>query len=422
MPTVDPHGDDGPDPRPAGATRAGATVTLGLVLMCLAATLAVGAIHKAPCAGGDWGDGRQYRLLCYTDIVPLFGTEQLADGRLPYLDDCAASNDNCDEYPVLTMYLMRAAGWLAADDATRFFWVNVFLLSICAAVATGCLYVMDARRALWFALAPTLAVQAFVNWDLLAVALAVAATLAFFRRRDGWAGLLIGLGAASKLMPAFLLIPFAAARLRGRQPDRAILLWWSAAATWVAVNLPFALAGLPGWWEFFRFNGARPADWDSAWYLLDRHLGLAPPTAVINVASVVLLVAVVAWVWWAKRGREPDFPRWQLIFPILVTFLLVGKVYSPQFSLWLLPWLVLVLPGPRRFLAFEAADLAVFLTRFSFFGDLTGVGGLPQWVFEVAVVVRAAVLIWCVVGWVREPSRRLPIEGPVARPVPVAQA
>ena len=112
----------------------------------------------------------------------------------------------------------------------------------------------------------------------------------------------------------------------------------------------------------------------------------------------------------AKRRREPDFPRWQLAFPILVLFLLVGKVYSPQFSLWLLPWLVLVLPGPRRFLAFEAADLAVFLTRFSFFGDLTGIGGVPQWVFETAVLIRAGVLVWCVIAWVREPSRRLPGE------------
>ncbi len=129
-----------------------------------------------------------------------------------------------------------------------------------------------------------------------------------------------------------------------------------------------------------------------------------------NVLSVALLVGLVSWVWMAKRRREPEFPRWQLVFPILVLFLLLGKVYSPQFSLWLLPWLVLVLPGPRRFLAFEAADLAVFLTRFSFFGDLTGIGGLPQWVFETAVLIRAGVLLWCVVAWVREPSRRLPGE------------
>jgi uncharacterized membrane protein len=397
-------------------------ITLGLVLACLGGTLLVGAVQKTPCAAGNWADGRQYRLACYTDIVPLFGTEQLAGGRLPYLHACAPSESNCDEYPVLTMYFMRVAGWASGDSPGRFFWINALLLSVCAAAAAGCLYVMDPRRAVWFALAPTLALQVFVNWDLLAVALATAATLAFFRRRDGWAGLLIGLGMAAKLYPGFLLVPFAAERLRGRQPDRAILLWWSAAATWICVNLPFASRGPSGWWEFFRFNGARPADWDSGWILLCRHLSTCVPTKLINLFSIVLFVALVSWVWTAKRRREPDFPRWQLVFPILVLFLLVGKVYSPQFSLWLLPWLVLVLPGPRRFLAFEAADLAVFLTRFSFFGDLTGVGGLPRGAFETAVVIRAGVLIWCVVAWVREPSRRLPGVRLTERALPAAHA
>jgi uncharacterized membrane protein len=405
------------------APHASRPVTLGLVLACLAGTLLIGAVHKAPCAGGDWADGRQYRLACYTDIVPLFGTEQLAGGRLPYLDACTPSNSNCDEYPVLTMYFMRAAGWVSGDHPERFFWVNAVLLSVCAAVAAGCLYLMDARRAVWFALAPTLAVQAFVNWDLLTVALTTAATLAFFRRRDGWAGVLIGLGTAAKLYPGLLLVPLAADRLRGRQPDRAILLWWSAAITWIAVNLPFAAAGPQGWWEFFRFSGARQADWDSAWYLLCHRLSVCLPTGLINVSSIVLLVGLAWFVWIAKRRREPDFPRWQLAFPVLVLFLLLGKVYSPQFSLWLLPWLVLVLPRPRLFLAFEAADLAVFLTRFSFFGDLTpGIGGVPQVVFETAVLIRAGALIWCVVAWVRESSRRLPIERATDRALPVAHA
>jgi uncharacterized membrane protein len=398
-------------------------VTLGLVLACLAGTLLIGAVHKAPCAGGDWADGRQYRLACYTDIVPLFGTEQLAGGRLPYLDACTPSDSNCDEYPVLTMYFMRAAGWVSGDHPERFFWVNAVLLSVCAAIAAGCLYLMDPRRAVWFALAPTLAVQAFVNWDLLTVALTTAATLAFFRRRDGWAGVLIGLGTAAKLYPGLLLVPLAADRLRGRQPDRAILLWWSAAITWIAVNLPFAAAGPQGWWEFFRFSGTRQADWDSAWYLLCHRLSVCLPTGLINVSSIVLLAGLAWFVWIAKRRREPDFPRWQLAFPVLVLFLLLGKVYSPQFSLWLLPWLVLVLPRPRLFLAFEAADLAVFLTRFSFFGDLTpGIGGVPQVVFETAVLIRAGVLIWCVVAWIRESSRRLPIERATDRALPVAHA
>ena len=400
--------------------RTGRPVTLGLVLVCLGGTLLIGAIHKSPCAGGSWADGRQYHLACYTDIVPLFPTEQLAGGRLPYLDACTPSEHNCDEYPVLTMYLLRTAGWISGDDPGRFFWVNVLLLTVCAGVAAACLYQIDPRRSLWFALAPGLALQAFVNWDLLAVALTTAAMLAFFRRRDGWSGALAGLGTAAKLFPALLLVPLAADRLRARQPDRAILLWWSAAAAWLAVNVPFAVAGLAGWWEFFRFNGARGADWDSIWFLACRHLSACPSTRSINAASVGLLLVGGAWVWTAKRRREPDFPRWQLVFPFLVLFLLLGKVYSPQFSLWLLPWLVLVLPNPRRFLAFEAADVAVFLTRFSFFGDLTGIGGVPQWVFETAVVIRAAVLLWCVIAWVREPSRRLPAERAVALAQPAA--
>jgi uncharacterized membrane protein len=402
--------------------RTGRPVTLALVLVCLGGTLLIGAIHKSPCAGGGWADGRQYHLACYTDIVPLFATEQLAGGRLPYLDACAPSAHNCDEYPVLTMYFMRLAGWISGDDPGRFFWVNALLLAACAAVTAVCLYQIDPQRAVWFALAPGLALQSFVNWDLLAVALAAAATLAFFRRRDGSAGVLIGLGTAAKLFPGLLLLPFGAERLRGRQPDRAILLWWSAAAAWLAVNVPFAASSLAGWWEFFRFNGTRGADWDSVWMLLCRHLSVCPPTGLINLASAGLLVVTGAWVWTAKRRREPDFPRWQLVFPFLVLFLLLGKVYSPQFSLWLLPWLVLVLPNPRRFLTFEAADVAVFLTRFSFFGDYTGIGGVPQWVFETAVLIRAAVLVWCVVAWVREPSRRLPGESRAEHGVPVAHA
>lgn len=402
--------------------RAGRPITLGLVLACLVGTLLIGAVHKSPCADGRWEDGRQYHLACYTDIVPLFGTEQLSGGRLPYLDACRPSDFNCDEYPVLTMYFMRVAGWISGDDPGRFFWVNVILLSACAAVAAACLYLIDPGRALWFAVAPGLALQAFVNWDLLAVALSAGATLAFVRRRDGGAGALIGLGAAAKLFPGLLLVPFAADRLRQRQPDRAILLWWSAAAAWLAVNVPFVVTALSGWWEFFRFNGARGADWDSAWFVLCRHLSVCPSTGLINAASTALMVGIGAWIWSAKRRREPEFPRWQLVFPFLVLFLLFGKVYSPQFSLWLLPWLVLILPDPRRFLAFEAADVAVFLTRFPFFGDLTGIGGLPQWVFETAVVIRAAVLVWCVVAWVREPSRRLPAEGGAERARPVAHA
>ena len=110
------------------------------------------------------------------------------------------------------------------------------------------------------------------------------------------------------------------------------------------------------------------------------------------------LFASTSLVWMWKRHREPGFARWSLAFPMLVLFLLSNKVYSPQYGLWLLPLFALGAVDLRTFVAFEAADVAVFVTRFSYFGRLTGVGGLPFGAFEMAIAVRTLILIWAVVA------------------------
>jgi uncharacterized membrane protein len=393
-------------------------IGLGLVLACTAATLGLGLAVKAPCATGAWGDRRQYARYCYSDIVPLLGTEQLTGARLPYLDPCAAETQ-CDEYPVLTMYAMRLAA-SASNGTAGFFYANVLLLTIAAFGIAVCLYLLAGSRALYFALAPTLLIYAYMNWDLLAVALATAATLAFLRRRDVTSGILIGLGAAAKLYPAVLAIPFVAGRFRERDPDGGIHLAWAAIGTWIAVNVPFAFLAPTGWWRFFQFNSNRPADWDSLWFIGCHQLTgdlYCEPTGLINISSLVLFLGTAGLVWWWKRRREPDFQRWTLGLPLLVLFLLTNKVYSPQYGLWLLPWFALALPSPSVFIAFSLADTAVFLTRFSWFGRLAGDGGLPIDAFEIAVLVRAAVLVWCLVAWARRPQASpLPEEPPPHEP------
>jgi hypothetical protein len=60
--------------------------------------------------------------------------------------------------------------------------------------------------------------------------------------------------------------------------------------------------------------------------------------------------------------------------------------------------------------------VAVFVTRFSWFGRYLGidggVAGLPVGVFELAVAIRTLILVACVIGWVRgaraaaSPARR----------------
>jgi uncharacterized membrane protein len=399
-------------------------ISLALVLLCAFGTMALGTASKAPCASGHYSDGRQYRWLCYTDVVPLLATEQLANGRLPFIDPCEESENNCDEYPVVTMYLMRGAAWIGHTYRT-FYYANAAIMTVFALLIAACLWLLAGRRALWFALAPTLLIYGTVNWDLAAVAAATAALVAWAKRRDDWAGILIGIGAAAKFYPAFLIVPLFLQGLQDLEPDRSVrLLWWSA-GSWVAINLPFALIAPGEWWEFFRFNSARTPDFDSAWYIACHHV---PATCVsisnVNVLALgAFLFGSFAVIWWKLR-RDPEFPRWTIGVPLLLIFLLTNKVYSPQYSLWLLPLFAMTMPTLRRFVAFEIADIAVFVTRFWFFGTYTGMMVLPQqWWFEVALGLRAAVLVWCLVGWVRDDMPPLPrLASPERLPAPALVA
>jgi uncharacterized membrane protein len=380
------------EPRPVG---------LALVLACLVVTLAVGYLLKLPCVVGNWSDGRPYSRLCYTDVVALYGSGDrdrgLAEDRIPYL---AGEN----EYPLLSGLAMWVAAVPATSAPSYFHWTAVLLLG-CALATAWALHRMAGGRALLFALAPTLAIYAFINWDLVAVALATVATLAFLRGANGGAGGLLGLGAAAKLYPGLLVIPFALDRERQGRRREAWALAVAAAAMWLVVNLPVALASPERWSEFYRFNAARPPDFDSLWFLLGWHLGFEWEVGVVNALSLVAFGAAAWAIWFAASRLRPGFPAWTFGFPLLVAFLLTNKVYSPQYGLWLLPWFALTLPDLRLFMAFQAAEVAVFVTRFQWFARLLDVGpGLPFGLFEVALVARAVVLVVCVVAWVRRGS------------------
>jgi uncharacterized membrane protein len=306
---------------------------------------------------------------------------------------------------------MRLAAWIG-HGYSNFFIANAVGLLVAALVTVWALYEVVGARALYVAAAPTLLIYGFVNWDMLAVALAAVGAGLFLRRRDGWSGVLLGLGAAAKLFPALLVIPFALHRLRERRPGDARALVLGAAGSYVLVNLPFVLLARHSWATFFRFNAARPADWDSLWFVVCQRLhggtGCGWPASLVNGWSIVAFVVLASLIWLARWAREPDFPAWTFAFPLVVAFLLTNKVYSPQYGLWLLPLFALALPNLPLFIAFEIADVAVFLTRFTWFGRFAadngdpvfhGFHGAPLGAFEFAVLIRAAVLVLCLVAW-----------------------
>jgi hypothetical protein len=315
---------------------------LGPVLLALTLNLCLGVLIKsqptiqdgrisAPCAEGDWGDGKQFTRLCYSDVVALHRTEHLEHGRRPYLDPCPPDRARpsvepvCDEYPVLTMYAM----WLAARPLTGaggFLLSNALLLGVAAGVVAVSLHVLCGKRALWFAIAPTLLVYGFMNWDLLAVAFATAGTLAFLRTRDRLSGALLGLGTAAKLYPVLLAVPFAMERIeQGDRKGVARIVLWTG-GVWLAVNLPFALLSSDGWSRFFRLSADRPPDLDSFWFIgcrwvtggfpcLPAPLEVISPIRLLNVLSAATFLVAAALVLWLRVRRERRFLDGPTAFP-----------------------------------------------------------------------------------------------------------
>lgn len=375
--------------RTVPARVAGALVAVAVLL----AGLAWKSARLATLAG-------QYLWWGYSDIPPLFHTERLDAGAVPYLDHAV-------EYPVLTGLQMWLAGTVATDGRSFLWWTAPILAVSVAATAWLLVREVGWHRALVLAAAPTLLVSGAVNWDLPSVALATAGLVAHRRGRDGWAGAWLGLGTAAKLWPGIALLALVPAAWAHRGRAAGLRIAGAALAAWSAVNLPVMVAAPSGWWRFVELNRERVLDWDPVLAVAGRALDWQPAVGTVNAVSTGLVVAGTAAILWATVRRCPP-DRWHhAVLPLVAWFLLANKVWSPQFSLWLLPLLALTFPGWSWVLAFGVADVAVTLTRFrylaSFVDDPTSqAGAWSAAPFDTALVVRALVLVGAVaVAWSR---------------------
>lgn len=387
-----------------------------VLLVLVTLTFSLGMVQKAPCVVGDVS----YNGLCYTDIDKLYGSRGFAEGQPPYLDD--SGRYRYFEYPVLTGAFVygatvvthtvfgapRVADLPAADvwsdpdvqsNLVPFTAVNTVLLFICAVVAVWALSKVHPGRpwdAALVAAAPALLLAGLVNWDLLAVALVALALLAWSRRRPGLSGVLIGLGAAAKLYPLFLLGPMLVLCARtGNWAafGRALV---GAVAAWLAVNLPVIVLNYPGWEAFWSFNSDRGVDLGSLWYAWSLLGQTAASADTINLVSwlffgtACLAVAALGLL----APRRPRLP--QLALLVVLAFLLVNKVYSPQYVLWLLPLAALARPRWRDLLIWQACEAVYFVAVWVFLqGDLASAtsGGAPM-AYVIAILVRVAGQVW----------------------------
>lgn len=417
---------------------------LRAMLLIALVLLALGYSTKAACLQttgtgppdqrvANWDNQRAYYQLCYSDTVPLYTAELLNLGKFPYKSSWTEKDGEGKpkirydgdvavrymEYPVLTglyqygsMALAKSYTALAKlvslpilAEVVMFFNIAAFGLALAWLATVWATSRLAGPRRVWdaalVAASPIVIFQIFTNFDALATAFATGAMLAWARRKPVLAGVLIGLGVAAKLYPLLLLAPLLVLAVRtgkGRDVAKTAL---AAVVTWVLVNLPIMVLFPRGWSEFFRLNSRRGDDMDSiynvirsftGWGGFDPDLGVWEPPTVLNTVSALLFVSCcVAIAYIALTAKQR--PRVaQIAFLVVAAFLLTNKVWSPQFSLWLVPLAVLALPHRRVLLAWMTIDALVWIPRMLYlYGQQNK--GLPEQPFTVVVVLRDLAVI-----------------------------
>jgi uncharacterized membrane protein len=343
------------------------------------------------------------------------------------------------EYPPGTLPAFAVPALLTSGSRSyaRAFALEMVLLGLTAILATfAALRSLGVRG--WrvglglapLALAPVLLGSLLLTrFDLYPAALSVAAVALLLAGRDRLGSGVLGAAIAVKLYPAVIL-PLAVAwtwRRRGRR--EALVGLGVCVGVAVLVFLPFFVLSPDGVIWSVRRQLDRPLQIESlgSAVLLALHHAAGMPLAwasshgsqnlIGTVASVtagvttVLQLAVLGFIWWrfARSATVTGTRFVEACAAVVVAFVALGKVLSPQFLVWLLP-LVGLLLWRRVWPALALLVVACALTR-AWFPDrywrlVFHFDGLASWLVllrDVALVGILALVVAAIAR--REPAR-----------------
>ncbi|MFL6143868.1 MAG: glycosyltransferase family 87 protein [Labedaea sp.] len=426
-----------PGERAGTGARLGRTALAVLVLLC-GITMVLGFVNKNRCTGpsfDQWGrsvstveyERRNKEDVCYSDIQYLWIGRDIDRHVFPYVHGKLTEDGHLIggvvEYPVLTGLLMWFSARFATNDA-QFLLASAILLAPFGLFTAWLLGKLSRWRALVWAIGPPLVLYAFHNWELPVVACAVAAVYVLHRgwgragadrpliNRAMFAAVLLGVGFAFKLYPAIFVLPLALYVLTGGNrggelpPGRrwnvagAFRVAGTALGTAILINLPFAIAGFEGWQASFVFQWQRKADitTNSIWFWGLRpdsnpdNAGVQDLISLMSLTSMLIAFVLACAIGWARYQREGTYPWVPVSAAMLCGFLLLHKVHSPQYTLWLVPMFVLLRIRWGWILAYFVADLAMGIGIFRWYYEI--VWGKHSGIFDGLAAQAVMVGVW----------------------------
>jgi hypothetical protein len=350
--------------------------------------------------------------------------DRMAHGEVPYRDFAV-------EYPpgALPIFVLPSLLRQKQGDLPGYRRGFEALMLLCGAGVLACMALVlravgaTPRRAaatlLFAALAPlALGTVILSRFDLWPALLSVAALAALVSGRSRLGCAALGLAVAAKVYPVVLL-PLALAYVWKSEGRREALVGgaWCAGVV-AACFAPFVALAPGGVWHSVTTQLTRPLQLESlgSSFLLAAHQvagvhltldyshgseNLAGSTAAsfATFSSILQITALIAvWVWFARGPASAD----RLIrasAAAVCAFMAFGKVFSPQFMIWLLP-LVPLVRGRRGLAASGVLGLALVLTQLWFpfrYWDLAlHFAAVPSWIVlarDLAVVALLAVLL-----------------------------
>ena len=219
------------------------------------------------------------------------------------------------------------------------------------------------------------------RFDFWPAALAVLALAALLWNRRSTAAVLLACAIGAKLWPAVLL-PVAGVWVLKTYGSRALAAFTGiVAAVLAAIFVPFAILGPHGLAHSFHQQLARPLQIESlgagillvAHQLGGYHLHVVTSHGsqnldgtgghAVEVTTTILGIVGVVAVWWLfARGPMTSARLVTYVAASVAMLLAFGKVFSPQFVVWLVPFVALV-PGLRGLVAGVMAAGAFALTH-----------------------------------------------------------